>query len=216
VLCLHCKHMLSTTTRKRKRLPARKTPARATLREVIRSTARDLFAREGYESVSMRRIANEIGCSPMAMYRHFENKDELLLSICEETFHEMTKLIDSAKQEGLPPLERLRKTLQTIIGFHVSHPNYYKVTFLTEFRNPAMAERKAAIGRPVVDRLRAGIRECAEAKGVEVDLELTTQLLRSGMHGVTLMLMMNTMCNPVQNRERLKQEMIATLTRSLE
>jgi AcrR family transcriptional regulator len=209
--------MLSTTTKKRRRLPPRrKSTPRATLREVIRNTARELFAREGYESVSMRRIATEIGCSPMAMYRHFENKDELLLSICEETFREMIKLIDSTRQEGLPPLTRLRKTLQTIIGFHVSHPNHYKVTFLTEFRNPAMAERKAAIGRPVVDRLRAGIRECAEAKGVDVDVELTTQLLRSGMHGVTLMLMMNTMCHPVQNRERLKQEMIATLTRSLE
>ena len=70
------------------------------LRDQIRDTARDLFAREGYESVSMRRIGAEIGCSPMAIYRHYENKEELLLSICEETFNGMIQALDKAWAGG--------------------------------------------------------------------------------------------------------------------
>ncbi len=189
---------------------------RTTLREIIRNTARDLFAREGYESVSMRRIGAEIGCSPMAMYRYYESKDELLLSICEDTFHEMIKLIDRERQRTTVPLERLRKCLHTIIDFHVSHPNHYKVTFMTEVPPGPMAERKVAIGRPTLDRLREGIRECAATRGIDVDVESFAQLLRAGMHGVASLLILTQTAHPVLDPERLKREMIVSLTKPLE
>src|ERR1700674_3402924 len=208
---------ISSQRRIKVRARTRKTPRhRTTLREVIRNTARDLFAREGYESVSMRRIGAEIGCSPMAMYRYYESKDELLLSICEDTFREMIKLIDRERQKTTVPLERLRKCLQTIIDFHVSHPNHYKVTFMTEVPPGPMAERKMAIGRPTLDRLREGIRECAANRGIEVDVELLTQLLRAGMHGVASLLIVTPVAYPVHDPERLKREMIMALTKSLE
>ena len=103
----------------------------APLREQIRDVARDLFAREGYESVSMRRIGSKIGCSPMAIYRHYENKEELLLSICEETFSGMIQVLDETRLQPGTALERLRRSLRTIVDFHLSHPNHYKVTFMT-------------------------------------------------------------------------------------
>jgi AcrR family transcriptional regulator len=208
---------IPTKRRIKVRTRTRKAPLRhTTLREIIRNTARDLFAREGYESVSMRRIGAEIGCSPMAMYRYYESKDELLLSICEDTFHEMIKLIDRERQKTTVPLERLRKCLHTIIDFHVSHPNHYKVTFMTEVPPGPMAERKVAIGRPTLDRLREGIRECAATRGIEVDIEPLAQLLKAGMHGVASLLILARATHPVHDPERLKREMIVSLTKSLE
>ena len=64
------------------------------LRETILESARKLFAAEGYQSVSMRRIGQEAGCSPMAVYRHFASKQELLLSICEESFAHMMRNLE--------------------------------------------------------------------------------------------------------------------------
>jgi len=58
----------------------------------------------------------------MAIYRHFENKEELLLSICEETFSRMIRLLDKARQEPGTPIEKLRRCLRTIVDFHLSHP----------------------------------------------------------------------------------------------
>src|SRR5438876_6666829 len=104
---------------------------RVSLRDQIRHTARELFAREGYESVSMRRIGTAVGCSPMAIYRHYENKEELLLSICEETFSKMIRLLDEERAKPGPALERLRRCVRTVVDFHLSHPNHYKVTFMT-------------------------------------------------------------------------------------
>ena len=186
------------------------------LRDRIRNTARELFAREGFESVSMRRIGAKVGCSPMAIYRHFENKEELLLSICEETFSNMIHLIDVTKEKPGTAVERLRRCIRTIIEFHLSHPNHYKVTFMTSMPPGPVAERKVAIGQHVMDRLRDGVRECAAEKGIEVDVEMTAQLIRVAIHGVASLLITTGKCYPWKDPERIKDEMISLVTKQFE
>lgn len=207
---------MKTRTKARRR--PRRVPARAnTLRDVIRNTARELFARAGYESVSLRRIGAEVGCSPMAMYRHYASKEDLLVSICEETFDQMLQTID--RSTGMPgtPLEKLRNSISMIIDFHLAHPNHFKVTFMTEIPPGPAAQRKVALGQRVLDRLRAGIRECAEAKGLNIDIEQTTQMLRIVMHGfVSLQIITRRACPMLTDPEQLKQELITTLTRQFE
>src|SRR5262249_44799854 len=192
---------------------------RISLRDQIRQTARELFAREGYERVSMRRIGAEVGCSPMAMYRHYENKEELLLSICEETFSKMIRLLDEERAKPGPALERLRRCVRTIVDFHLSHSNYYKVTFMTPMPPRPVADRILAIGRPGMDRLCDGVRECAMAKGLtdaDIDVEMTAQIIRVTIHGLASSLITTGKCYPWKDPERLKDEAIAAVTRQLE
>ena len=186
------------------------------LRDQIRDTARDLFAREGYESVSMRRIGSEIGCSPMAIYRHYENKEELLLSICEETFSRMIQLLDETRLGPGTALERLRRCMRTIVDFHISHPNQYKVTFMTVMPPGPVAQRKVAIGQRAMDRLRAGVRECAAEKGLDVDVEMAAQIIRVAMHGLASLLITTSQCYPWKDPERMKEIVIETVTRQFE
>jgi AcrR family transcriptional regulator len=204
---------LASKTRRRTR---RAQPRRTTLRDVIRNTARELFAREGYESVSMRRIAAEIGCSPMAMYRHYASKEDLLISICEETFGGMLRLLDARREQPGTPLEKLRKCMRLIMDFHLSHPNHYKVTFMTAVPPGPTADRKAAIAQRAMDRLRAAVRECAEAKGLDIDIELAAHLLRTGVFGVVSTLIMAPKSCQYLDPERFKQEMIVTLSKQFE
>lgn len=201
-----------------KRAVARKAGYRVpiSLREQIRDVARELFAREGYESVSMRRIGAEVGCSPMAIYRHYPNKEELLLSICEETFSKMVQRLDETRAKPGTPLERLRRSVRTVVDFHTSHPNHYKVTFMTVMPPGPVAERKVAIGQHVMDRLRAGVRECAEARGLDVDVEMTAQIIRVVIHGLASTFITTSHCYPWKDPERMKDEAIATATRQFE
>ncbi len=205
--------MLRTTKK-----PTRRTthPSHGTLRDRIRDTARELFAREGYESVSMRRIGGAVGCSPMAIYRHYPNKEELLLSICEETFSKMIRLLDATRAKPGTPLEKLRRCTRTVVEFHLSHPNHYKVTFMTVMPPGPVAQRKVAIGQHVMDRLRAGVRECAEAKGLDIDVEMTSQIIRVAIHGLASSLITTGKCYPWKDPNRLKDEMIAAVTRQFE
>jgi len=56
------------------------------LRQDILDAARELFVEEGYDNVSMRRVAEKIEYSPTTIYLYFEDKASLLYAICEETF----------------------------------------------------------------------------------------------------------------------------------
>ena len=76
-------------TRSRK-VPA--TPAAATgTADRILGAARALFEREGTQAVSMRRIADAIGLTPMAIYRHFPNREALLKRISDDSFDEIAR-----------------------------------------------------------------------------------------------------------------------------
>src|SRR5262245_56437886 len=60
-------------------------PRPATADRILRA-ARNLFEREGATGVSMRRVAAAVGLSPMAIYRHFPNREALLKRIGDDSF----------------------------------------------------------------------------------------------------------------------------------
>jgi AcrR family transcriptional regulator len=47
----------------------------------ITGAARDLLEKEGIEAVSMRRVGSAVGITPMAIYRHFPNRESLLVRV---------------------------------------------------------------------------------------------------------------------------------------
>ena len=87
---------------------------REEIRTRILDAARELFASEGVESVTMRRIADRIEYSPTAIYFHFRDKEALLAELCDcdfrafaQEFFVIARLAD--------PVERLRSTLREIL-----------------------------------------------------------------------------------------------------
>src|SRR5277367_2891561 len=67
---------------------------KAALRREIMDVAAELFGTEGYENVSMRKIAQRIGYTPMAIYLHFKDKNDLLDCICEEAFIQLYRSLE--------------------------------------------------------------------------------------------------------------------------
>ncbi|MEW1656583.1 TetR/AcrR family transcriptional regulator [Streptomyces sp. NPDC093707] len=58
-------------------------PPRISRQEVI-DTARRIVAEEGVDRLTMRRLATDIGSTPMALYHHVRNKEELLLLLLDD------------------------------------------------------------------------------------------------------------------------------------
>jgi AcrR family transcriptional regulator len=97
------------------------------LRRAILDAARELFATEDYEAVTMRRIARKIEYSPTAIYLHFREKDEILLYLINEGFG-----ILGAHMEGIQsddPKERLRQIGRIYFEFAWTQPHYYRLMF---------------------------------------------------------------------------------------
>lgn len=76
----------------------RKARQKRFLRQEILDAASELFVKEGFEHVSMRRIAEKIEYSPTTIYLYFKDKAELLEEVCQETFtrlaHRLTTILE--------------------------------------------------------------------------------------------------------------------------
>ena len=62
---------------------------RAELTERIMNVARDMFVNDGYEAVTLRKIAKAIEYSPAAIYQYFKDKQELILAIIRLDYQDL-------------------------------------------------------------------------------------------------------------------------------
>lgn len=159
------------------------------LREEILNAARELFAREGYESVSMRRIAEKIDYSPTTIYLYFQDKSELLFHVCEETFSKLVKTMEGLGLDRTDPVGNLKKAGRAYVEFGLRHPNHYKVTFMLPHQHEGIEVGEQAMGMRCFNNLRVMVEECVrQGQFRAMDVETTSQALWATMHGVTSLL----------------------------
>jgi len=100
------------------------------LRQQILDAARELLVHEGYDQLSMRKVAERIDYSPTAIYLHFKDKQELVFSLCEESFGKLAHELETLADEYPDPLVRLRKGMERYIAFGLKNPNHYLPAFV--------------------------------------------------------------------------------------
>lgn len=88
-------------------------------RATVAEHALRLADAEGLDSVTIRRLAQELGVSPMALYWHFKNKDELLLGIADQVLAEVRPTRDPAD----PWLRQLRAMAESLVAIMRAHPS---------------------------------------------------------------------------------------------
>ena len=76
------------------------------MRQRILDAARELFVHEGYDAVSMRRIAARIEYSPTAIYLHFPDKESILSALCDETFEKLSARLTAHFTRTTDPLTK--------------------------------------------------------------------------------------------------------------
>jgi AcrR family transcriptional regulator len=153
------------------------------IREEILEAARSLFVKEGYENVSIRKIAERIEYSPGTIYLYFQDKADILTQISEETFSRLEhKLVSINRDTSVDPLERVRLGLRAYIRFGLEHPNRYVLTFVRgSFQCSAGARCFGELLKGVGFAMEAG--QISESDVVEV-----SQALWAGSHGLTALL----------------------------
>jgi len=115
---------------------------REATRELIMTAARELFVRDGYEAVSMRKIADAIEYSPTAIYVHFADKEALLRAMVSDDFDRLAREF-SKLAEIADPIERIRQSGRTYVRFGVQNPNHYRLMFMTA-KTPAAQGQEAS------------------------------------------------------------------------
>ena len=164
----------------------RRARAKVALRQQILDAARDLFVRDGYDAVSMRRIAARIEYSPTAIYLHFPDKQSILTALCDETFEKLSMRLATHFERCTDPLTRLREGLRLYVDFGLAHPHHYTVSFLIKSRDertgPTAGHRAFAF-------LQAAVAGAMASGAIRTgDVETTSQALWAASHGLVALL----------------------------
>lgn len=111
--------------------PARSQADIQAMRIKIAEIARDLFREEGFDAVSIRRLAKEVGCAPMTIYAHFENKTAILrhlwADVLNALFTEIQIKLVRVKTAG----ERLEIAAQTFVSYWLQNPEHFRLVFMS-------------------------------------------------------------------------------------
>lgn len=97
----------------------------------ISKTAQALFQNEGYTKVSMRRIAKEIGCTPMALYRYYDSKIDILRSLWSDVLTDLFLKLGTIPKSKRPD-QYLTNLGVGYVTYWLDHPEYYRLVFMAE------------------------------------------------------------------------------------
>lgn len=162
------------------------------LRQRIIDAATELFVQEGFDSVSIRKIADKIEYSPTTIYLYFKDKAELIDSICSHVFVGLAEALEEIEALDLPPIAALRQSIHRYIEFGLAHPNHYIVLFCLpkpdDFTDRIREQKlqQEDPGMACFGKLRVGVaRGMQSGDLLQADLETTSQSIFMMMHGVT-------------------------------
>ena len=142
----------------------------AQTRRAVLDAARALAGELGWEQVTMRRIAERIGLSPMAAYKHFASREAILLELLREGFALLERAMLTAAAGHDDPVSALYASADAYLDFAEQHRDLYLVMYdLGGVHLPAAETWRegTAIGQVVADLL-TRIGRPADALGNEV------------------------------------------------
>lgn len=152
----------------------------------VREAAVNLIARFGYEAMSMRQLAAEVGVQAAALYRYFPTKEELLFTLMRDHMQGLTEAWEAAKPASTGPVQRLSAYVENHIAFHIerrhaTHVSNMELRSLSPERLTQILRMRTAYEK----ELRAILRDGAEAGVFSIDdTGLTAMALIQMMTGV--------------------------------
>lgn len=190
-----------------------------TRREEILQAAKELFLEQGYDSTTIRKIADRVGVSAPALYLYFQDKEQMMLALCDQTFGHLIESIGEIEKSVAEPRERIRQFGEAYLRFGLKHPDEYRLIFLGS--NVPESVRKVGHRMPTDDPTRPGVNGSivfqrlvsvlveAEASGLKLNYPADTcaELCWMGMHGLASALILKPEF-PWSNRDLLINGML--------
>lgn len=161
------------------------------LRTRIASAAQELFLEGGVEAVSMRKVAELVGVTAPAIYRHFKDKDELLNEIILSGLGILEGYLRPAFDAPTPEA-RLVRLIDRYLDFALEQPKYFDFAFLVPSRTVShMSEEIARHGMETFGFALQQVGLCMEQGTFKKDDPLETAILIwAEVHGLVTLFKM--------------------------
>jgi AcrR family transcriptional regulator len=144
-----------------------------------------LFARDGYQAVTMRAVADALGVSAMTPYRYLRNKEELFAMVRTDAFLRFAEHLENALARSIgDPMSQLRRLKAAYVAFAVDDPDAYRIMFELAQPDPARHPALAAAGRRAFGCLLRTVAAAVDAGQLDGDPLTIAHLVWASTHGL--------------------------------
>lgn len=156
------------------------------LRDEILTVSKDLLIEDGFGKLSMRKIAKRANVTATSIYLHFENKDELLLTLVQESIESLKKVLLNTIDDSLDAFTQLHELAKAYIQYAIDHPKKYEIIYMVRPEEmPKYPKEKFREVRSVYELLADIIHRGKLAGKLDVDHHLTSAYsIWAQLHGV--------------------------------
>ncbi|MFC3961010.1 TetR/AcrR family transcriptional regulator [Nocardia jiangsuensis] len=159
----------------------RKQRERADRERLIVATARELAARDGWDAVTTRRLAERIEYSQPVLYSHFRGKREIIGAVALEGAAELAAAVRSAAGAADGPRARVTALADAYLDYAARNPSVYDAMFQLD---GGLAFASEDTPEPLRDAFAALLENLAEVAGDGVEPGLFTEVFWSALHGL--------------------------------
>ena len=167
---------------------------RAEMVDRIMNVAREMFVHDGFEAVTLRKLAKAIEYSPGTIYQYFKDKQALVMEIIRQDSDDLRRHLLECNQMD-DPIERVIEMARRYAAWGITHPNHYRLMLvpppawaaqdieLREQERPPLEQEALFVLTQVVS---AGI-EAGRIKSKFNDPALVASTLWAGIHGLIML-----------------------------
>lgn len=165
------------------------------IREKILDTALDIIIQEGFQNLSVRKIATRLNFTATTLYNYYTNKDEINLMIRIRGFEKLYDLLTKRSASLKKMEDRLKAMIRAYVEFGLTNPSYYDIMFNlhtpkyldyvgTEIETLAFQEKQYAL--KCLSLFVEEISAYVPAKGKKRDAFILYQIVKfwSDLHGL--------------------------------
>lgn len=166
----------------------RREKQKAELRAELVEAAHKLVQEEGYEGLTIRKLAKRVGYAPMSVYSYFADKQDILFALAEDAFQTLARRIEQHTSDD--PIEALQAVMTEYAAFGLGNPNEYRTVFMTEKTRPPEGRSFEEMheGNPAMKALIGRVEACVAAGKLQGDARAIATMLWAVAHGTISLL----------------------------
>ena len=146
------------------------------------------FAKQGVDGVSMRQLADALGCSPMTPYRYFRNKEEILAAVRTAAFDRFAAALEGAIGKARGDLRAQGQAVgAAYIRFALSEPEAYRLMFDLSQPHPDRYPELVRATARARHMMSASLEELVKAGIFAGDPQLLGHVFWATMHGLVVL-----------------------------
>lgn len=197
----------------------RKKLEKEVLRNKILDAANGIIISEGFEKLSIRKIADAIEYSPAVIYNYFKDKAEIVSSILNNNSDKIINMLKKIQFDEQKPDNTLREGLEEYIKLVLENPQYYRAVIMSD--NPLEQEKTGMMYKGVSEEKQTiNYMKKIIDMGIEKELfvqgngELLAQIIWASTYGLLSRLIIEKQLS-VEQRTRLIQAHIDFMIKGL-